>query len=199
MGGIVDRMLQAAGYDSTVIDYNSGHLNILRTFGVKHAYFGDATRPDLLHAAGIEAAKLLIVNIDQKDQINQLVKYAVAHYPDLHVISRAVDRDHVYELYSLGCRDIIRETYDSSLRIGRSALEALGHSRETAEALKDHFNKWNGESMLEIAQVYDINVPSYENQELINKIHEIQRTKIPKLKEEMAAIAIEKNAQQPDD
>jgi len=196
VGGIVDRMLQAAGYNSTVIDYNSGHLDILRTFGIKHAYFGDATRPDLLHAAGIEEAKLLIVNIDNKDQINQLVEYAVSNYPNLHVIARAVDRDHVYELYSLGCRDIIRETYDSSLRIGRSALEALGHSRETAEELKDHFNKWNGESMLEIAQVYDINVPSYENQELIDKIHDIQRTKIPKLKEEMASIKTKNSTHQ---
>ncbi len=193
VGGIVDRMLQASGYESTVIDYNSSHLDILRTFGIKHTYFGDATRPDLLHAAGIEEAKLLIVNIDKKEQINQLVHYAVSNFPNLHVIARAVDRDHVYELYSLGCRDIIRETYDSSLRIGRSALEALGHSRDTAEEMKDTFNEWNGISMLEIAQVYDQTIPSYENQAMIEKIHEIQRTRIPELKTKMDEIKSKKN------
>lgn len=187
VGGIVDRMLIAAGYEATVIDFNSKHLDILRTFGIKHAYFGDATRPDLLHAAGIAEAKLLIVSIDDKEQINELVKYAVANYPDLHVIARAIDRDHVYELYSLGCRDIIRETYDASLRIGRSALEALGHSRVTAENMKDTFNEWNGEAMLEIATDYDINIPSYENQALIDKVQSIQKNKLPELQKAMQA------------
>ncbi|MEM6412139.1 MAG: cation:proton antiporter, partial [Pseudomonadota bacterium] len=115
MGGIVERMLKSAGYDPTVIDHNSEHLNILRRFGV-HVYFGDATRPGLLHAAGIEDASLLVVAMDGKQQITQLVDYAIRTYPDLHVIGRAVDRDHVYELWARGCRDIIRETYDSSLR-----------------------------------------------------------------------------------
>ena len=38
-----------------------------------------------------------------------------------NLIARAIDRWHVYDLWSAGCRDIIRETYDSSIRMGRSA------------------------------------------------------------------------------
>ena len=125
VGGIVARMLENAGYNSTIIDFSSRQLEILRKFGA-HAYFGDATRPDLLHSAGIDKATLLVVAIDDKEQISQLTKYAIAHYPDLHVMARAVDRMHVYDLWAFGCRDIIRETYDSSVRMGRSAFEALG-------------------------------------------------------------------------
>jgi len=106
VGGIVDRMLRAAGYSATVIDYSSKQLDMIRRFGISHAYYGDATRPDLLHAAGIENARLLIVTIDDKEQINALVKYAAHNYPDLHVIARAVDRNHVYDLWAFGCRDI---------------------------------------------------------------------------------------------
>ncbi|MCL4674137.1 MAG: cation:proton antiporter, partial [Sphingomonadaceae bacterium] len=125
VGGIVDRMLQAAGFQTTVIDYESSHLEIVRKFGFR-TYFGDATRPDLLHAAGIGKAKLLVVALDEREQIDKLVQYALANFPNLHVTARAIDRNHVFELWSYGCRDIIRETYDSSIRMGRSAYEALG-------------------------------------------------------------------------
>lgn len=170
IGGIVDRMLRTAGYTSTVIDYSSKQLDILRTYGISHAYFGDATRPDLLHAAGIDKAKILIVTIDDKEQITELVSYAVRKFPNLHVIARAVDRHHVYELWSLGCRDIIRETYDSSLRIGRSAFEAMGISRETADDMKDAFHDMDQQSMIEVADVYDVNIPAHENEAYVSRV-----------------------------
>ena len=172
MGGIVDRMLRTAGYSSTVIDFSAKQLDILRKFGVSHTYFGDATRPDLLHAAGIEKAKLLIVTIDDKHQITELVSYATRNYPDLHVIARAVDRHHTYELWAHGCRDIIRETYDSSLRIGRSAFEALGTSRDAAEQMKLAFHEMDQNSMIEVADVFDINIPGHENEAYVERVRE---------------------------
>lgn len=172
VGGIVDRMLRTAGYTSTVIDYSSKQLDIIRKYGVSHAYFGDATRPDLLHAAGIDKAKLLIVTIDDKHQITELVSYAVRNYPNLHIIARSVDRHHTYELWAHGCRDIIRETYDSSLRIGRSAFEALGTPRAAAEQMKDAFHEMDQQSMIEVADVYDINIPGHENEAYIQRIRD---------------------------
>ena len=172
IGGIVDRMLRTAGYTSTVIDYSSKQLDILRAYGISHAYFGDATRPDLLHAAGIENAKMLIVTIDDKEQITELVSYAVRKYPKLHVIARAVDRHHVYELWAHGCRDIIRETYDSSLRIGRSAFEAMGVPRAAADEMKNAFHEMDQQSMIEVADVYDMDIPAHENEAYVGKIRE---------------------------
>ncbi len=127
-GGIVNRLVRGAGYETTVVDYSSAQLEMIRTFGMK-AYFGDATRPDLLHAAGINEAKVLVIAIDGKEQITNLTRYVIQNYPHIHVVARAVDRTHVYDLYSIGCRDIIRESYDSSIRAGRSVLEALGIDR----------------------------------------------------------------------
>lgn len=188
VGGIVDRMLRAAGYSATVIDYSSRQLDIIQKYGIDHAYFGDATRPDLLHAAGVENAKLLIVAIDDKDQITELVKYAVHHYPDLHVIARAVDRNHVYDLWAHGCRDIIRENYDSSLRMGRSAFEALGASRPTAEALKDEFNDLDRRAMIEVADVYDVDIPAHENDAYVAKVRDVISKWEPDFKARMDAI-----------
>ena len=65
MGVVISRMLTGAGHSATVIDYSSKQIDFLAQFGFK-AFYGDATRPDLLHSAGIENAKVLVVAIDQK-------------------------------------------------------------------------------------------------------------------------------------
>lgn len=187
VGGIVDRMLQTAGFATTVIDYDSSHLEVLKKFGIR-TYFGDATRPDLLHAAGIARAKLLIVALDEREQIDKLVKYTVQNFPDVHVIARAKDRNHVYELWSYGCRDIIRETYDSSIRIGRSALEALGIDRQNATAMAGAFEDMDRSSMREVADLYDPNIPPMENEALIAKVKELREKWDPVLREQMDEI-----------
>ncbi|MEZ5791552.1 MAG: cation:proton antiporter [Nitratireductor sp.] len=152
-GGIVNRALRAAGYETTVVDYSNEQLKMLRRFGLS-AYYGDATRPDLLHAAGIEEAKVLVIAIDNKQAATELARYMHEHHPNVHVIARAIDRWHVYDLWSAGCRDIIRETYDSSIRATRSTFEALGHPRKKAQKLVSVFEAFDRKSMLETAQAF---------------------------------------------
>ena len=187
VGGIVDRMLDAAGHRATVIDYDSEHIEQMKLFGVR-AFFGDATRPDLLASAGIARAKLLIVALDEREQIDKLTRYAVTNFPNLHVIVRAKDRDHVYHLWSMGARDVIRETYDSSLRMGRSAYEALGFDRQTAMAMAEAWEQRDRSSMREVADLYRLDVPSWENPELLAKIRELRAEWDPKLREQMDEI-----------
>ncbi len=187
VGGIVNRMLTGADIKSTVIDYSSKQLDFLQAFGV-HTYFGDATRPDLLHAAGIKQAKVLIIAIDGQEQITNLVRYAMHNFPDLHIVARAVSRDHVYVLWSLGCRDIIRETYDSSLRMGRSAYEAIGIDRKKAQGMAIKFQEIDRRAMGEVADVYDVNIPPEENQPYIEKIKNLVDRWNSDLKDEIVAI-----------
>ena len=188
VGGIVDRMLDASGHRATVIDYNSDHLEVLKKFGVS-TYYGDATRPDLLASAGIDRARILVVALDEREQIDKLVRYACANFPDLHVVARAKDRDHVYQLWAMGCRDIVRETYDSSLRMGRSVYEALGYDRQAAIAMVEAFETMDRTSMREVADTYRLDIPAYENEELLAKIRELKAEWDPKLREAMDEIA----------
>lgn len=172
VGGLVSRMLRAAGHTPTLIDFSAKQLDMLSRFGVR-AYYGDATRPDLLHSAGIDEAKLIVIAIDGKEQITELVKYISHTHPHVHIIARAVDRNHVYDLWAVGCRDIIREYYDSSLRMGRSAFEALGVSRDHADQIKDAFNEMDGKSMLALADHYDPDIPALENEVYVAKVREM--------------------------
>ena len=173
VGTVVDRMLLSAGYKTTVIDYSSQQIDALRKFGAR-VYYGDATRPDLLHAAGISEAKVLVIAIDDREKITELAKYAIENFPNLHVVARATTRHHVYDLWSIGCRDIIRETYDSSIRIGRSVYEAMGIPSKTAQAMADEWDAMDRRSMIELAGVYDPNIPPTENQAYVDAVKEIR-------------------------
>jgi CPA2 family monovalent cation:H+ antiporter-2 len=170
-GGIVNRILLSAGFKTVVLDYQSEQLDVLRAFGVK-VFFGDAMRPDLLHAAGIEEAKMLVIAIDDKASATELVRYVTENYPHVYVVVRAIDRHHVYELWSAGARDIIRETFDSSLRAGRSALEALGVHPYDAERQVRGFVINDQEQMLALASSYDPDIPAHENEEYVRRTRE---------------------------
>jgi CPA2 family monovalent cation:H+ antiporter-2 len=172
VGGIVRRLLSAAGYSLTVIDYNAQHLENMRRFGAR-IYYGDATRPDLLHAAGLHNAKVFVASIDDKQKLTELVHYVHTTAPHVHIVARAVDRHHVYELWAAGCRDIIRETYDSSLRMGRSALEALNIPKDRAQMMVDAFNRADRSSMISLADAYDPDIPVMENEAYIARVQDI--------------------------
>lgn len=169
VGGIVNRMLRLFGFKTTVIDYSSEQLEMLRTFGVK-VYYGDASRPDLLEAAGIADAKMLIVALDDREAITTVVEYVRKTHPKVHVIARAVDRNHVYDLWYAGCRDIIRDTFDGSMRIGRSAFEALGLDHEAAEELRAEFEKRDRQALRDVAEIYVPNERIADNPELVAKV-----------------------------
>ncbi|WP_417490010.1 cation:proton antiporter [Maricaulis sp.] len=191
-GGIINRMLSSAGHATTVIDYSSEHLEALRTFGFQ-VHFGDATRPDLLQAAGIAEARLLVIAINDKAKITELVRYALHTYPDLHVLARAIDRDHVYELWAAGCRDIVRETYDSSIRAGRSALQALGLNPRQATRIADEFERLDRASMPVLANLYRLDTPPHLNAPYVAKVKEISEEWDRQLRGHMEAAEAEDN------
>ena len=174
-GGIVNRILLAAGFKTVVLDHHAEHLTNLRKFGIK-VFYGDASRPDLLHAAGIENARMLIVAIDDREQATEIVRYVTENHPAVYIVARAVDRHHVYELYGAGCRDIIREHFDSSVRTARSALEALGVHPYDAERQTRGFVENDKKAMAELAALYDPEVPVHENPAYVARAREIMAT-----------------------
>ncbi|MEL7797938.1 cation:proton antiporter [Idiomarina loihiensis] len=194
VGGLVDRILRVGGFETTVIDYNYKQLESMSKLGFKY-FYGDATRPDLLHAAGIEQASLLIVALDEEEQITKLVRYARDNYPHIHVTARAVHRHHVYDLYYYGCRDIIRETYDSSLRIGRSALEALGIKKDTATDIVNAFDEYDKQLMRSMADVYKVGMPFDENPEYLREVKSRIEQISPELERKVDFLLKEKNVQ----
>ncbi len=172
-GSVINRILTSSGHNTVVVDFNAEHLEAFRRFGIK-AFYGDASRPDLLAAAGIEHADIFVVAIDEKEQITEVVTYVKQNYPNVHIVARAVDRGHVYELYAAGAADIIRDTFDSATRAGRSALEALGIPLDEAERQIKNFVQFDRYALREVAELYKPDVPVADNPEYIQKVRELQ-------------------------
>ncbi len=171
-GQIVNRLVQSAGFSTVVIDNDLAAVQMMRKFGFR-GFFGDPTRPDLLNAAGIDDARVLIVAIDDRAASVKLVAYARKMHPDLHIIARAYDRVHVYELYAAGANDIVRELFDGSLRAGRYALENLGLSEfEAAEAEQTFFHH-DRAAVRELAELWQPGVPLADNPDYVARAREL--------------------------
>ncbi|BDY04440.1 monovalent cation:proton antiporter-2 (CPA2) family protein [Ferrimonas sp. YFM] len=125
-GQIINRMLTVNGIPTVVLDHEADQVENLRSIRVK-SYFGDATRPDMLHTAGIEQAKALVVAIDEREAAVELVHYVKQTYPKVKVLARAYDRGHLYALRSAGADVVIKETLHSALALGSETLVALGN------------------------------------------------------------------------
>ena len=173
-GQVVNRVLQAAGYNTTVLDNNMRTIEMMRRFGFK-SFYGDPTRLELLHAAGLDDANVLIVSVDDKTSANKIVKLARSKREDLHIIARATDRVHVYELYAAGANDIVRETFDSSLRAGRYALESLGYNTYDATEFEKVFFNEDRHILRELAPLWDPDVPIAQNHAYTERAKELSQ------------------------
>jgi glutathione-regulated potassium-efflux system ancillary protein KefC len=141
-GQIVGRLLLANDVRPVVLDHDADQVETLRKFGYR-VFYGDATRLDLLQAAGIEKARLLVNAIDDVEDSLALVDRVRAEYPQLRIVSRARNVSHYLELRLRGVEVIERETFESALRAGRAALEALGVDRYRAREMADIFRRHN--------------------------------------------------------
>jgi monovalent cation:proton antiporter-2 (CPA2) family protein len=124
-GQIVGRLLIANGCRPTLLEHDPGQIDLLRRFGWK-VFYGDASRLDLLHAAGAEQARLLVVAINDPEKILEIVDLVHKHFPHLKILARAIDRRHAYELIRRGVEVVERETFSSALDMGVEALKLLG-------------------------------------------------------------------------
>ncbi|MBE1273739.1 monovalent cation:proton antiporter-2 (CPA2) family protein [Enterovibrio baiacu] len=124
-GQVVNRLLTANGVKTVVLDYEATQVENLRQINIK-SYFGDATRPDLLHTAGIEEASLLVVSMDNQETTTELVRYVKHTYPHVKIIARAFDRGHSYMLREAGADYVEKETFHSAIEVGATSLRCLG-------------------------------------------------------------------------
>ena len=140
-GQIVGRFLLANGVGTVILDNDPDHVEVLRKFGIQ-AFYGDATRIDLLEAAGGDTAKLFVVAIDDPAKTVTTVEAIRQRFPNAQVFARARNRDNVYELWAAGAHEAKRETFDSALAMGRDALITLGEhpyaARRRAQLFAEH-------------------------------------------------------------
>jgi monovalent cation:proton antiporter-2 (CPA2) family protein len=140
-GQMVGRLLRANRIPLTILDLDPEMVDILGRLGIK-VYYGDASRVDLLHAAGCARAKLFVLAVDDAAVATRIAESVRQHFPHLTILARCVDRPHYFALRKLGVRKVFRETFGSAHETAIEALKHLGYRAHTAHRLarrwRDH-------------------------------------------------------------
>ncbi len=149
-GAIVGRLLRANGVAETVLDLDSDRVELLRKLGLK-VFYGDASRHELLRAAGADKARLIVLALDSAEKNLEMVATVRKHFPNLTLLARAGGRDEAYQLIDAGVEHVFRDKLDSSLTMGVEALRLLGFRAHQAHRAAQTFRRHDEEALRELA------------------------------------------------
>ena len=134
-GQITARILQAKRLPFTALDISAEQVDFVKKFGSK-VFYGDASRPDILAAAGAERARALVLAIDDVEASMATARVVREHYPRLPIYARARNRNHAHRLLDLGIEVVHRETFASAIEMAGDVLRGLGQpEREVRRAM----------------------------------------------------------------
>ena len=159
-GHIVGRFIRSQGYGVTVLDSDADQVDLVAKFGSK-TFYGDATRPELLAAAGAAQAKLLILALADEEGSLKIIEHAKRTYPHLKIMSRAFSRQHADLLHRAGVDDVFRDTLGSALDLGTSALRSLGIRGHSAHRAAVIFKRHENDAMKKLALREDKDFEGY--------------------------------------
>jgi Trk K+ transport system NAD-binding subunit len=116
-------------------------------------FYGDASRHDLLHAAGASEAKIIVIAIDHAEKRMEMIQTVKKHFPNLHILVRASNRYDAYDQMNAGMLHVYRETIDTSVRVGVDAMSILGYRKYTAQRMARTFLKHDEQNLKRLASI----------------------------------------------
>lgn len=174
-GQITARLLRANDVAQVVLEHSQAQLATLAIFGSK-GYYGDASRPEMLEAAGIAGAKVLVVAIDDQDKAESMVRHVAREHPHVKIVARAYDRLHYYRLREAGAHHVIRELFAGSVEAAEATLRALGYSAQRTGAILGAFVKHDRENLDDLYEAYLAEPEVTKNQDYISRSRAAQDT-----------------------
>ena len=154
VGQIAGRVLRVLDIGFTALDHDPNQVEVLRKFGNK-VYYGDASKLDLLKAAGADKAKVFILAIDDVETSVKTAEVVRQHFPHLKIFARARNRNHAFKLLDLGIEKQWRETLSSSIEMTEAVLQEFGFTYYRAQRLMDKFRSHDERSLRYQHSVHD--------------------------------------------
>lgn len=148
VGQVAGRILRAKKIRFTALDASADHVDFIKRFGNK-AYYGDASRLDLLRAAQADRAKIFILAIDDVEASMRTAETVMKHFPHLTIFARARNRQHAYRLLDLGIKHVSRETLASSVEMAGDVLQELGLDVTETKRTVDRFREYDEALLLD--------------------------------------------------
>ncbi|MCT4613824.1 MAG: monovalent cation:proton antiporter-2 (CPA2) family protein [Marinifilaceae bacterium] len=150
-GSTIGRFLQANGTQATYLDIDPDNVDLLRKLGLK-VFYGDASRQDLLAAAGAREAKIIVIAVDNPVKTIEIVNTVQKYFPHLQIMARAKTWDIYFELIEKNILKTYKEFSDTGLRIGADVLSSIGYRKNQVYRSLQKFRKHDEEFLKEIAE-----------------------------------------------
>jgi monovalent cation:proton antiporter-2 (CPA2) family protein len=154
VGQVVGRLLNIVGYSFTALERDSAQVEFVRRYGAT-VHYGDASRLELLRAAGAEHAKIFVLAVSNLEESMQIAESVMRNFPHLKIVARARNRRHAHKLMDLGVEHIFRETLLSSLALAKQVLSDLGLDREETQHIIDSFCDRDTQLLAEQHAIHD--------------------------------------------
>lgn len=154
VGQVIGRMLSMIGKPFTALESDAAQVDFVRRYG-SVVHYGDASRLDLLRAAGAEHAKILVIAVPGLEESVKIAAAVVQHFPHLRIVARARNRRHAHKLMDLGIENIYRETLESSLSMSETVLMGIGESKSATRDVIETFRDRDQELLIEQHAIHD--------------------------------------------
>jgi glutathione-regulated potassium-efflux system ancillary protein KefC/glutathione-regulated potassium-efflux system protein KefB len=138
VGQVVARLLNVFGTTFTALEIDSSQVDVVRRFG-NTVHYGDASRLDVLRAAGTEHARVFVLAIDDVTASVLTAETVLRNFPHIKIIARARNRRHVHALMDLGIEHIFRESFLASLTMSKRVLTNLGFDEQEVQRISEKF------------------------------------------------------------
>jgi CPA2 family monovalent cation:H+ antiporter-2 len=153
-GNTIGRFLRAHSIGTTILDIDGERVEFLRKMGFK-VYYGDASRYELLQAAGANDAKIIIITLEPAEKRLEMIETIKKHFPHLRMLVRAENRYDAYDQMNAGMLHIYRETIDTSLRVGVDVMKLLGYRTYTAQRAARTFFRYDESKLKQLSAIRD--------------------------------------------
>lgn len=134
------KSLGELGLQFVVIELNAETVRAARNRGIRIVQ-GDATRPSVLRAAGLQHARLLVIATNVPEATKRLVALIRQHLPKLHILARANYLSEVPGLEALGVDEIVPQELETSVEITARTLRHYLVPDDEVERLVDEIRE----------------------------------------------------------
>ena len=117
------KVLKDTAINYAIIDLNFQKIKKAKNKGDKNTIWGDASSPEILRRANVEAARVMVIAISDRFLTKSCLSNAKAINPKLHVIVRTKYMADIEDLLALGADDVIPEEFETSIQIFSRVLK----------------------------------------------------------------------------
>ncbi len=149
VGQTIAKLLTASQVPYIALDLETRRIAEGRMRGLP-VYYGDASQPNVLRAAGAERARAAAITIDNPRGAARAVALLRQHFPDLEIFVRARDRAHFAELHAAGADVIVLEAMEAGLQLAGQVLRSVGSAEHEVAQVIDEFRREDYAALAEV-------------------------------------------------